>query len=115
MSLDDLARDGEAEAGILAKTFDRTVGVEALEDALQRVRRDAGAVVLDFDDDSLGGRRIGVDVAVALPAQANADLPSGFRERAGVVDEVRDHLGEPGIVAEHGENLRGAAPVDVRP
>ena len=42
MRLDDLARDRQAEARILAEALVRPVGVEALEDALQRVRRMPG-------------------------------------------------------------------------
>jgi hypothetical protein len=48
MRLDDLPGDGQAEAGIAAEG--RALGpggVEPLEDRLEIVRRDAGAVVLD--------------------------------------------------------------------
>ena len=48
---DDLAGDVEAEPGILAETFARPVGIEALEDALQILRRHAGPLVLDRDLD----------------------------------------------------------------
>ena len=59
MGVDDLLGDRQAEAGILSKALMRPVGVEALEDALQRVVADAGAVVVDHDLDlarAHGGR-----------------------------------------------------------
>src|ERR1700750_3189766 len=43
MGFDDLLRNRQAEAGILAKTLMRTVGIKALEDLFQRVLADAGA------------------------------------------------------------------------
>src|SRR6185312_14055308 len=42
MGLDDLLGDGKPEARVLAKALVRAVGVEALEDALQRIVPDAG-------------------------------------------------------------------------
>src|SRR5262245_65067146 len=53
VGFDDLARDGEAKAGVLAEARLRPVGIEALENALQRVRRDAGPVVVGDDLDVL--------------------------------------------------------------
>ena len=50
---DDLPRDRQPEAGVLAETLARPIGVEALENALERMRRDAGAVVVDGDEDTL--------------------------------------------------------------
>ena len=47
--LDDLARDRQAEARVLAESLVRPVGVEALEDALERVGGNARAVVVDDD------------------------------------------------------------------
>ena len=60
--LDDLARDRQAEAGVLAEILVRTIGVEAVEDLLHRLRIDAGAVVIDHDIDI---------AAVALAGDAN--------------------------------------------
>src|SRR5262249_57845850 len=98
MRLDDLLGNGEAEAGILAKALLRPVGIEALENLLQRVRADAGAVVVHRDLD--------------LAAQAPADHPHGAarrRERARIVDQVVDYLPDAGIVARHHEVARAAA------
>src|SRR4051812_6868162 len=64
--LDDLARDRQPEAGILPEARLRPVGVEALEHALEGMRRDAGPVVLDGD----------VNVA-ADPAQTHANRAVG--------------------------------------
>ena len=47
----DLPRDVEAEPGVLAEILLRPVGIEALEDALEILRRDAGALILDGDLD----------------------------------------------------------------
>src|SRR5581483_6709853 len=57
MGFDDLLGDGKAEARVLAKALMRTVGIEALEHALQCVGTNAGAVVIDHDLD------IGADAA----------------------------------------------------
>ena len=51
MRLEDLLGDRQAEAGVLAETLVRTIGVEALEDLLHRLGMDAGAVVIDHDLD----------------------------------------------------------------
>src|SRR4051794_35247364 len=51
MGFDDLFGDRQAEAGILAKSLMRAVGVKAFEDFLQRVLADTGAVVIDDDLD----------------------------------------------------------------
>ncbi len=55
MGLHDLPRDRKSEAGILSETIVGAVGVKTLENALQRVRRDARTVVLDLEDDAIGG------------------------------------------------------------
>src|SRR5439155_11320695 len=47
----DLGRDGQAEAGAPGPLASGPV--EALEDVRQLVRRDAGAVVADLDDDAV--------------------------------------------------------------
>ena len=58
MRLDDLPADRQAEAGILAEGLaGRTVGVEALEDALDALGPDARPIVVDSDDDALAGAR----------------------------------------------------------
>ena len=51
MRFDDLLRNRQPEAGVLSKALMRPVGVEALEDALQRVVANPGPVVIDDDFD----------------------------------------------------------------
>ena len=51
MGLDDLLGDRQAKAGILAKALVRPVGVEALENPLQRILANARPVVIDDDFD----------------------------------------------------------------
>ena len=80
---DDAAADGEAEAGA---SHEAGVGgvdlLEALEDVLELVVRDAAAVVGDFESGF---------VLVGL-AGAQADLAADGRELDGVRDEVGDGL-----------------------
>ena len=58
--IDDLLRDRQAEARVGAEAAFRPVGVEALEDALQIVRADAGAAIVDAE----------LDVGPDAPARA---------------------------------------------
>src|SRR5579863_8629617 len=78
VSFDDLPRNRQAEAGILAKALIGTIGVEALENTLQGMRRHAGAIVLDRDDDPLA---LVVKFVVRIAAeatQADPDLAAGL-------------------------------------
>src|SRR5262249_20996175 len=84
--LDDLARNGKPEAGILSEPVVRPVGVEAIEDFLERVRANAGPVVVDHDG----------DLIAPAPARDAHDAAFG-RERARVVDQIVEHLGEAGV------------------
>ena len=58
---------------------------------------DAGPVVVDDDLDLRRGRR----------RSETAHGAVGGRERAGVVDEVAEHLAEPAVVAEDEERILG--------
>src|SRR5438128_2423654 len=69
MGFDDLFRDRKPEAGVLAKTLRRAVGVKTLEDFLQRLVTYAGPVVVDHDLD------FGPDAAAY-----HADLAARLRE-----------------------------------
>src|SRR5450432_1939629 len=51
MGFDDLLGDRESKTGILAEALVRPVGIEALENPLQRVGADARSVVIDHDLD----------------------------------------------------------------
>ena len=68
------------------------VGVEALEDALQRVRLDARALILDRDEHVVGDAR-----------EHDLHRLVSRREGARVVDQVDQDLADAGIVAEHEE------------
>ena len=73
MRLDDLLGDRKAEAGILAEALMRPVGVEALEDLLERVGPHARPVVIDDD----------LDLVAQPPAGRRAPMPpGGENERA---------------------------------
>ena len=80
--LDDAAADGQTEAGA---TFLTCVGglylVEAIEDGVEHVGRNAAAFVGDFEEDGVGG---GLDV--------NADGGGGRGEFDRVREQVGDHL-----------------------
>ena len=49
MGVDDLFGDRQAETGVLAETLLRPIGVKPLEDFLDCIGPDAGAVVIDGD------------------------------------------------------------------
>src|SRR6202043_1844803 len=51
MRFDDLLRDRQPQPGILPETLMRPVGVEALEDFLQRILANPRPVVVDHDFD----------------------------------------------------------------
>src|SRR6476619_6610687 len=92
---DDLARDGKTEPGVLPKALVGPVGVEALEDALHRLGRDAGAIVIDRDLDR-----------TAQPPRGDANPAVRRRERARVLDQVIDDLPKPRVVPRHNERTR---------
>src|ERR1700749_5057977 len=78
----DLPRDGEAEAGVFAETvLLRALGIEAFEDRLEILRRDAGAFVLDNDAREPVVRR-----------RRNPDRLAVGAERHRVVDQIADDL-----------------------
>src|SRR5664280_3464179 len=70
---------------------------EPLEDARQRLGRDAGAVVEDGENHLPGRARV----------QAGGDGGAGGSVRAGVGEQVGEHLVQPGGVADHGDLLVG--------
>src|SRR5262249_1835629 len=90
--------NGETEARILPEGLVRPGGGEALENLLDRFGGDAGPVVVDGD----------LDLVLQSPA-SDAHRAAGGRKRAGIVDQVVDHLPEPGIVPEHAEGGGSAA------
>src|SRR5262245_51380552 len=92
MRLDDLAADRQAEAGVLAESLARrTIRIKALEDAVDVVGADAGAVVVDGDDDM---------AAAARHADDDAAIFLGH-EGSGVLDQIGDDLAESQVMADH--------------
>src|ERR1700683_730457 len=53
MGLDDLFRDGQSQAGILAKSLVRPVGVETLENFIERIGPHARPVIIDDNLDDV--------------------------------------------------------------
>src|SRR6476619_7373642 len=70
MGLDDLFRDRQSQSGVLPKTLMRPVGVEALEDPLQRILANPGPIVVDHDLDFRSDAAAG-----------DAHLAAGFGKR----------------------------------
>ena len=96
----DLLDDGQAEAGSPRRPC--AGGVEAnesFEDALPVVRRNAGSVVGDGDD-GVTGRR------VAVHRDGARGVPDG------VVDQIADHPGQGGAVADSAARLNVGHRVD---
>ena len=56
MRFDDLPRDRQAEAGVLAEALARPVRIEALENPLEGIGRNAGAVIIDDDLEAFAGK-----------------------------------------------------------
>ena len=88
MRLDDLAGDGQAEAGMVAEALMLGAeGVEALEDALDIVGGQTGAIILDGDGNFL---------AAAKGGETNGAAPR--REGEGVLHEVEQDLDRKSVV-----------------
>src|SRR5688500_6042285 len=101
MRLHDLPGDGEAEPRILAELVAfRPVRIETLEDVLDVLRADAGAVVVDRDEDPS-----------RLAAGSNANATVGGREGKRVVDQVIEDLTQAAVMAEHVERVLPASAV----
>ena len=87
MGLDDLLGDRQAQAGILPEALFRPVGVETLENLIERIRTNSGPVVIDQDFN-----------LVFQPAAGNAHAAAWRRKRTRIVDQVAHDLSEPGVV-----------------
>jgi hypothetical protein len=96
--LDDLADEGEADAGAFVVTFE---AFEHVEDAVLAGGVDANAVILEPEADGAAGGAGAVFVDGLGP---DADLREDTRgdEFDGVVEEVGEALGHGGLVAEDG-------------
>src|SRR5262245_8919563 len=98
MRLDDLLGDRQAKPRLLTEALMGPVGVEALEDLLQRVGANTRPVVIDGN----------FDLALE-PSCHDTHAATRRRERARVVDQVVDHLSKPRVVARHHESIASAA------
>src|SRR5262245_45036383 len=98
----DLPRNVEAEPGILAEALLRSVGIEALENAFQILRRNARTVVLDRDL-NLASHALRLDRHAAVRR----------REGDGVVEQVDDHLAQAAVMADAAIGTGAAAIGDV--
>ena len=88
MSLDDLARNRQAETRVLAEARAlRTRGIKALEDSLQIILRNAGTVILEHN--ARRPHRIGITVG-----ERDADLAAFRGEGAGIIDDIAEDLAE---------------------
>jgi len=87
MRLRDVADDRQPQSGASHRCVAATV--EALEDAIALVFRNARAVVLDFEADRIAGH------------DAHGDAAAAAAMRDGVVDEVGDQLAQQQRVAAH--------------
>src|SRR5205807_4238085 len=101
VSFDDLSGDRQPETAAAAATGPRAVDLEeALEDAWQIVGGDDGACVVHAD----------ADVSRPQYLRADVDRATGRRVADGVVDEVREDLLEPALVAVDERYVAGAQP-----
>jgi hypothetical protein len=93
--LHKLLRDRKAEAGTAELARGGAVRLaEALKEPVERLGRDADAGVADLDTQL--ARAVPADRMVERDAHASVR-----RELDGVADDVRQHLAEPGRVADH--------------
>src|SRR5258708_11600377 len=95
MGFDDLLRNREPQAGILAEPLMRAIRVKPLEDSLEGVIPNAWPVIVDDDFD------FGFQAAAD-----EAHLVAGAGKRLGVHQEIGDHLSQPGIVAGNRKGIR---------
>ena len=93
VGLDDALADGQAQPQAAELAGDRRLPLlERVEDRRQDLRLDADAGVDDLDDDPV------LRPSPALVAGADGDRPALGGELHGVLDQVPEHLLEPGRV-----------------
>jgi hypothetical protein len=86
MRLDDLLRDGQSEARVIAELRLRAFGIEPLEDLGQGLLGDARAGILDHDQHPV--------LALARPERTASPV---LAERDGIGDQVDEDLRQPGL------------------
>src|SRR5882672_2581750 len=95
MRLHDLLGDRQAKTRVLTEILLRPVSIEPLEDFLDRVRPDAGAVVIDCDQ-----------YFAARTPTGDPHRAARRGERAPVVNQIVDNLAEPGIMTLYSKDAR---------
>jgi len=82
-----------SRAGILAKALIRAIGVKALENSFERVRRHAGPSSSTRDENPFALILEVVAVAIdALAAQDDPNSPPGTENERCIVDQIGHHL-----------------------
>src|SRR5215471_17093045 len=104
MHFHDLLRNRKSKARILAKSLMGPVGVKALEDLVESVGTDAGAVIVDHD----------LDVVLHASAE-DTHTAVRRRERSRVLNDVIDHLAQGIATAHHERALIAALEFDRNP
>ncbi len=102
MGLDDLARDGKPKARVLPEALIRAVGIKSFEYPFESIGRNAGAVVVDNNLETVARVALGRVVYGCTQQHANASV-SG-RKRSRIVDEIIENLTEARIVPENRES-----------
>ena len=98
MGLDDLLGNRQTKTRILPEALFRPIGVESLENLIERFGPDARSIIVDQNFDF-----------ASEPAARNAHGAAGWRERACIVDQIADDLSEPGVMARYLEIRQRAA------
>jgi hypothetical protein len=110
--VDDLAHDGQPEAGALGLG-----GEERIEDAIRELRGHAGPVVGHLHDDRACRRRCVAGLRVLVVAEAarrrDGDVPVPLERLECVHDEIREHLAELVAVAIERRQVGGDLDVHV--
>ena len=101
MRLDDLAGNRQPEARVLTEALARAIGIKSLENALKRMRRDPGAVIIDGNDDAVARRRPLGFGSNERAFKRDAHDAARFGERARVVNQIGHDLREAKIMPEH--------------
>src|ERR1700731_2224766 len=102
VALDDLARDGKPKARVLPETLARAVGIKPFEYAFESIGRNAGAVIVENNLETVARVALGRVVLGWTQQHANASV-SG-RKRSRIVDEIIENLAKARIVPKNQES-----------
>src|SRR5208283_19637 len=99
MDLDDLARDGKPQAGVLPEALARAIGIKSFENPFEGIGGNAGAVIVDDDLETVSHVALGRIILGRTQQHANAS--AWGRKRSCIVDEVIENLAKPRIMPEY--------------